>query len=238
MANTTATDNNLFFLTLYIIGVTYIFNRMVESIADQIKFEYKKGDVDEQLKKKEIQGDIGISFKLKPSYSLDDLKELSISIENKSKNLAVYVDWDNCSLVVEHNKQSCRVIRKSPDLTRDLAVPQSPSLIAPTKTLTELVTAENVFERDKESGTYTPKKPIVNITGLKSSPVKAQRKLYANFMKRRNNLDFSLQLVLRISELPVGLVPGQEIPPMYIVDCPFTIRKLPWTYALPWNKKK
>jgi hypothetical protein len=238
MANTAATDNNLFFLTLYIIGVTYIFNQMVESIADQIKFEYKKGVVDEQLKQQELQDDVGISFKLKALYSLDDVKELSVSIENKSKNLAIYVDWDNCSLVVEHNKQSRRVIRKSPDLTRDLAVPQSPSLIAPTKTLTESVSAEDVFERDKESGTYTPKKPIVNITALKNSPVKAQKKLYSNFMKRRNNLDFSLQLVLRISQLRVGLIPGKDIPPVCIVNCPFTIKKLPWTYALPWNKKK
>ncbi|MDZ7960821.1 MAG: hypothetical protein RMY34_23570 [Aulosira sp. DedQUE10] len=231
-------DQNLLVLTLYIIGVTYIFNVMIESIDDKIKFEYQKKVVDDQLQEKNLQDQLGISFRLSPSHSFDELKDLSISIENKSENLAIYIDWDNSSLVVEHSKQSRRVIRKSPDLTRDLAVPQSPSLIAPKKTLTELVTAEDVFERDATTGTYSAKKPIVNISGLQKSPVKAQRKLYNDFVNRTKKLEFSLQLVLRISDLRVGLAPGVNIPEMCIVNCPFTIRKLPWTYALPWNKKK
>ncbi|MBD2606835.1 hypothetical protein H6G81_20445 [Scytonema hofmannii FACHB-248] len=231
-------DQNLFVLTFYIIGVTYTFNRMVESIDDQIKFEYQKAVVEEQLKEQNIQDHVGISFKFKPSNSLDDVKELLISIENKSDNLAVYADWDNSSIVVELNKQSRRVIRKSPDLTRDLAVPQSPSLVAPKKTLSEAVTAEDVFERDVTSGTYSPKKPILNISGLEKSPVKALRILYSDFMNRRKNVEFSLQLVLRISEVRVGLAPGVNIPPMCIINCPFVVRKLPWTYALPWNKRR
>ncbi|MBW4616022.1 MAG: hypothetical protein KME21_22605 [Desmonostoc vinosum HA7617-LM4] len=230
-------DQNLVVLTIYIIGVSYAFNRMVESIDDQIKFEFKKAVVEEQLNQQNLQDKIGISFKLKPSYSYDDLKDLALSVENKSDNIAIYVDWDNSSLVVEHSKQSRRVIRKSPDLTRDLAVPQSPSLIAPKKTLTETVTAEDVFERDKESGTYSAKKPLVNITGLKSGGP-PQKKLYGDFINRRKELEFSLQLVLRISEVRIGLAPGTDFPPICIINCPFTVRKLPWTYALPWNKKK
>ena len=231
-------DQNLFVLTFYMIGVTYTFNRMIESIDDQIKFEYQKAKVDEQLKEQNIQDHVGITFKFKPSNSLEDVKDLSISIENKSDNLAVYVDWDNSSIVVEHNKQSRKVIRRSPDLTRDLAVPQSPSLVAPKKTLTEAVTAEDVLKRDVTSGTYSPEKPIVNILGLRDSPVKAQKLLYADFMNQRKKLDFSLQLVLRISEVRVGLAPGVNVPEMCIIDCPFVVRKLPWTYALPWNKRR
>jgi hypothetical protein len=231
-------DQNLLILTLYIIGVSYIFNLMVESIDDKIKFEYQKKVVDDQLKENNLDDKVGISFKLNPSHSFDELKELSVSIENKSDAHAIYIDWDNSSLVVEHSKQSRRVIRKSPDLTRDLAVPQSPSLVAPKKTLTELITAEDVFERDATAGTYSAKKPIVNISGLQKSPLKVQRKLYNDFVNRKKQLEFSVQLVLRISELRVGLAPGQNIPPMCIINCPFTIRKLPWTYALPWNKRK
>ncbi|MHC5720889.1 MAG: hypothetical protein ACYTX0_54945, partial [Nostoc sp.] len=92
-------DQNLVVLTIYIIGVSYVFNRMVESIDDQIKFEFKKGIVDEQLKEQNLDDKIGISFRLKPSYPIDDLRDLGISIENKSENIAVYVDWDNSSLV-------------------------------------------------------------------------------------------------------------------------------------------
>lgn len=229
-----SSDQNLVVLTIYIIGVSYVFNRMVESIDDQIKFEFKKGIVDEQLKEQNLDDKIGISFKLKPSYPIDDLKDLGISIENKSDHVAVYVDWDNSSLVVEHSKQSRRVIRKSPDLTRDLAVPQSPSLIAPKKTLSETVTAEDVFERDQVAGTYLAKKPLIDINGLQ----KGQKKLYNDFINRRKELDFSLQLVLRVSEVRLGLAPGRDFPAISIINCPFTVKKLPWTYALPWNKKK
>ncbi len=229
-----SSDQNLIILTIYIIVVSYVFNRMVESIDDQIKFEFKKGTVEDQLKEQNLDDKIGISFKFKSSYPIDDLKDLSMSIENKSENIAVYVDWDNSSLVVEHSKQSRRVIRKSPDLTRDLAVPQSPSLIAPKKTLSETVTAEDVFQRDQATGTYSAKKPLVDINGLQ----KGQKKLYNDFINRRKELDFSLQLVLRISEVRGGIAPGVNFPPISIINCPFTVRKLPWTYALPWNKKK
>ena len=54
----------------------------------------------------------------------------------------------------------------------------------------------------------------------------------------KKDLEFSLQIVLRISEMRVGISPGINIPPVSIINCPFTIKKLPWTYALPWNKKK
>jgi hypothetical protein len=231
-------EGNLIFLTLYIIGVTYTFTKMIESIDDKIKFIYEKQFVDDQLKKENLQDDIGISFRLSPSYFIDELKELSVSIENKSQNLALYVDWDNCSLVVEYNKQSRRVIRKSPDVTRDLGVPQSPSLIAPTKTLSAAVTAEDVFKLDELTKTYQVNTPLINISALEKSPVKAQRLLFQAFIDRKQELKFSLQLVLRISELRVGLAPGENKPPMCIVDCPFTIKKLPWHYAMPWNKRR
>jgi hypothetical protein len=224
-------DQNLVVLTLYIIGVAYVLNRMIESIDDKIKYEFQKGVVDQQLKEQNLQDQIGISFKLAGSNTFDDVKDLSLSIENKSDDIAVYIDWDNCSLVIEHTKQSLRVIRKSPDLTRDLAVPQSPSLIAPKKTLSETVSAENVFERDKESGTYSAKKPLIDFGALQKN-----KKLYNDFSNSRAELKFSLQLVLRISAVRVGLAPGINIPPMCIINCPFTVRKLPWTYALPWNK--
>ncbi|MEA5570703.1 hypothetical protein [Calothrix sp. UHCC 0171] len=233
-----AGDNNLLILTFYIIGISYTINRMIESIDDKINFSFDKASVDEQLKKQEIFDDVGISFKLSPTSGLEDLKELLMFVENKSKNLAVYVDWDNSSIVIKHNKQSMRVIRKSPDITRDLAVSQSPGLVAPEKTLTTTITSENTFERDKETGTYNTKKPIVDIKGLEKNPVKANRILFKKFMNEEITLEFSLQLVLRLSEVRVGLAPGQNKPPMCIVNCPFIIKKLPWTYALPWNQKR
>ncbi|MFM5891791.1 MAG: hypothetical protein ACKPFD_20490 [Dolichospermum sp.] len=228
-------DQNLIILMIYILTVYWTFNRMIESIDDLVKVDFQKGAVDDQLKEQNLQDTVGISFKT-GTYGLDkvqdDLKELSMSIENKSDSIAIYVDWDNSSFVVEHSKQSRRVIRKSPDLTRDLAIPQVPTIIAPKKTISENVTAEDVFQRDKESGVYKPASPLINVAG-----VKGNKKLYKDFIDGRKNLEFSLQLVLRISEMRVGIAPGINVPPVSIINCPFTIKKLPWTYALPWNKK-
>jgi hypothetical protein len=231
-------DRNLIVLSAYVIGIFYTFNRMVESIDDIIQLDFQKGQVDEQLQAQSLQDKISISFKT-GTYSLakvkDDIKELSVSIENKSEDLAVYVDWDNCSYVVEHTKKSRRVIRKSPDVIRDLAIPQVPTIIAPKRTISENVTAEDVLKRD-EDGTYKPVSPLIDIVGLKDQ--KDFKKLFNEFMAGKKDLEFSLQLVFRISELRAGISPGVNVPPVSIVNCPFTIKKLPWTYALPWNKKK
>jgi hypothetical protein len=230
-------DGNLLILTLYIIGITYTFNQMVDSIDDQVKVEFKKSEVDKQLKDQNLQDKIGISFSLKTMYAISDPKELSISIENKSDNLAIYVDWDNCA-VEEFDGVSRRVIRKSPDVTRDLAVPQNPSLIVPKKTLREAISSESVFQLDPITKTYTPKNPVANILKWEKSPIKAQRKQFNEFMSQKRTFDFALDLVLRLAETNVGIAPGSPTPPLCIIKCPFTVRKLPWTYALPWNKKR
>lgn len=231
----TSNDQNLVVLTIYIIGIAYVFNLMVESIDDRIKYEFQKGKVDDYLKEQDLADKISVNFKLKAADPIDELKELSMTIENKSDNLAIYVDWDNSCLILKN--KSCRVIRKSPDLTRDLAIQQSPSLVIPKRTLTESITAEDLFTRDKETGIYTVTKPLVDIGGLKKGGP-PDKKLYGDFMNRGKTIEFSLQLVLRLSEIRAGIAPGAEYPPICIIDCPFTVRKLPWTYALPWNKKK
>ena len=231
-------DQNLIILMIYILVVYWTINRMIASIDDIVKVDFQNGAVDDQLKAQNLQDTVGISFKT-GTYGLDkvetDLKELSMSVESKSDSNAIYVDWDNSSFVVEHSKQSRRVIRKSPDLTRDLAIPQVPTIIAPKKTISENVTAEDVFQRDKELGIYKPVSPLINIAAIKKND--KQKKLYKDFLDGKKNLEFSLQLVLRISEMRVGIAPGINVPPVSIVNCPFTIKKLPWTYALPWNKK-
>ena len=45
-----STDQNLLVLTIYIIGVSYVFNQMISSIDERIKYNYKKAAVDDQLK--------------------------------------------------------------------------------------------------------------------------------------------------------------------------------------------
>ena len=230
-------DNlDLFVLTLYIIGITYTFNRMVDSIGDRIKVEFDAGKtITEQLKRQNLEDKLEISFSLKGIYPIDEPDTLFMNVKNKSENLAIYVDWDNTS-IAGIDQRSRRVIRKSPDLVRDLAVPQIPSLIVPGRTLKESVTAEDVFKRDKETGIYSPDLPIANIPGLQKGG-KLQKKQYMDFMSGKIDFEFSLDLVLRIAEAAHGITQGKNIPPVCIVNCPFKIKKLPWTYALPWNRK-
>lgn len=232
-----SSDSNLIMLTLYLIGIGYAFNQMVESIDDQVKLELDKSSVEEQLKQQNLQDKIGISFSLLPSYSIENPKELSISIENKSQDLAIYVDWDN-SAFEEFDGTSKRVIRKSPDIIRDLGVSQAPSLIVPKKTLREAITSESVLQRDQETGTYVTKNAVANVLKWKTSPVRALRIQFSEFNDRKRNFSFSLDLILRLAETNLGIAPGQSTPPICIIKCPFTVKKLPWTYALPWNKRR
>ncbi|MCX7596256.1 MAG: hypothetical protein N2235_21365 [Fischerella sp.] len=235
-------ESNLIFLTLYIIGVTYTFTKMIESIDDKIKYIFNKEDVDEQLKAQNLQDDIGISFRFTPTYDIEaskkPLKELTVNIENKSSNRTLYVDWDNCSLIVGHSKQSQRVIRMSPGVTRDLAVPQIPSVIPPASTLTAMVATEDNIGLDDLKKVYKANSPLINISGLEKSPLKVKRKLFKDFIERKVDLDFSLRLILRRSELPIGVAEGENKPPVCDVKCHFTIKKLPWSYAMPWNRRR
>ncbi len=233
-----AGEQNLLVLTFYMIGISYVFNRMVDSIDDNIKYEFDKGAIDEQLKEYNLQDDVGVAFKFKPSYEIGNLKEMMLLLNNKSENLGVYVDWDNTSLVIDFDNSSHRIIRTSPDLSRDLGTPQHPTLVAPKKGIAATFSIESSFKRDQEKGTYSAEKPIIPIAGLEKHPVKARRILYKDFITRKKNIAYSLQLVLRVSDLRVGVAPGENKPPMYIIDCPFTIKKLPWTYAMPWNKRR
>ncbi|KAF3887359.1 MULTISPECIES: hypothetical protein [Nostocales] len=236
-------DSNLLILTLYVIGITYTFNQMVDSIDDQIKLEFNKAKVDEQLKEQELKDAIGVSFSLKPMYSIKDPKDLSINIENKSEDIIVYVDWDNCTFM-EFDGVSRRVMRETPvdkpAIIRDLAVPQVTSAIVPKTTLKEKISSESVFELDMETRIYKARDEasIANVLKWKSSPIRAQKKEFRKFMDRKRNFEFSLNLVLRLASKYVGLAPGRDFPPVCVVNCPFTVRKLPWTYALPWNKRR
>jgi hypothetical protein len=123
-------------------------------------------------------------------------------------------------------------------MVRDLAVPQTPSVVVPKKTLREPVTPESAFQRDNDSGIYVAKNPVANILKWEKSPIRARRIEFKRFIDRKRDFDFSLDLVLRLTETNTGIAWGKETPLPYTIKCPFTVKKLPWTYALPWNKRR
>ena len=63
------TSPSLLVLTLYIIGVSYVFNLMVESIDEQIKFIFDpEKTVKQQLEEQELDEMIFIAFKFKSYF--------------------------------------------------------------------------------------------------------------------------------------------------------------------------
>ncbi len=225
-------DTNGLVLMVYLICVAYVFYEMVKSIDDQIRFEADASTVKQKLEDLNLQDKIEVSFRMKDRYEIDDLKEMSLIVKNKSNVNTVYIHWDNCSFI-GFDGRSRRVIWLTPTQVRDLAVPQIESVIAPGQTLKEQITTADVMERDAEKGTYKATKPLVDISGLQKG-LKAQRKMYNGFMKMNLTFNFSLRLVVKLF-----VISGEEDrQPFYVVEFPFTVRKLPWTYALPWNQKR
>lgn len=222
---------DLLFLVIYVIGVLYVFNQMIESIDDQIKITYDQASVADQLEKQNIRDKVGIAFKLNGRYDFNHPKELAINIENKTQSETVLINWDESSLV-GYDGRSRRVIRLTPNIIRDLGQTQVDSAIAPGKTLQERITAEDVLTRN-DGGIYNPDKTLIDISKLKKVP-----KLFASFDDRNLALKFSVRLDISISDRMGGVTRTDK---HYSVDCPFSVTKLPWTYAIPqinWNKKK
>jgi hypothetical protein len=53
-------DQNLLVLMVYILGVYYTFNRMIESVDDMVVLNFQKSAVEEQLKEQNLDEKIGI----------------------------------------------------------------------------------------------------------------------------------------------------------------------------------
>jgi hypothetical protein len=225
-------DTNGLVLMVYLICVAYVIYEMIKSIDDQIKVEANASAVKQKLEELNLQDKIEVSFKIKDRYEINDPKELSLVVKNKSNVNTVYIYWDNCSFI-DFDGRSRRVIWLTPTQVRDLAVPQVESVIAPGQTLREQITTADVMERDEEKGTYKVTKPLIDINGLQKG-LKARRKMYNGFMKMNLHFDFSLRLVVKLF-----VISGEnDRQPFYVVEYPFTVKKLPWTYALPWNQKR
>lgn len=237
---------NLLLLAIYFICVIYVLYQAIESLDDKFTVQLNFNALKEEIQSNNLQDFIGIRFNFERRYKLDELKRLAISIENKSDQYSVYVDWDNSS-ITDLSGRSRRMVRLTPGMMIDLSQPQIFSLIAPQQTLKELLTAEDVLKRKSEAGALDIAGLLIDIPRLeRGAPL--DRKRYAEFIDLKTALFFSLRLALRWSELgpfdrPFDRAAPRDavaLPPDYrvYVNCQFEIKKLPWTDALPWNQAK
>ncbi len=227
------TELDFVLLTVYFLCITYVLYEVIDSFNDEFTIRLDQKELDQYLQSLNLQDIVSVSFKFDTHYEFDKLKELSISINNKSDDYPIYIDWDDCS-VTDLDGRSRRVTRLPPGTTLDLFQNQVFSVIAPGKTLKEKIASEDMLARLGDNGLLVAEKTIIDLT--KPDPKKSsepQRKRYKDFVDRQIELKFSLYLAMRLKgskTFPTG--------DRTRVLCNFTLTKLNWTAGLPWNPRK
>ncbi|KAM3090309.1 hypothetical protein ACKFKG_29785 [Phormidesmis sp. 146-35] len=228
------TELDFVLLTVYLLCVTYVLYQIVDSFNDEFHIALNDDELKQHLAAHNLSEILGVSFKFDSHYEFHTLKQLAISINNKSQDHPIYIDWDYCSMT-DLDGRSRRVTRLPPGTTLDLSQTQVFSVIAPGRTLKEAIVAEDMLTRKGDDGAMDIAKTIINLE--KPDPKKsteAQRKRYKNFMEMKEPVKFSLYLTMRLTG-PNTISPTGD---RTQVICTFTLTKLDWTAGLPWNPRK
>lgn len=238
-------------LTAYLLCLTFCIYKIISAFNDEFQIELleqnneedddkKDGGLKEQIEALGLQDILKISFKFDKRYEFDKLKNLSINVENKSSDCAVYVDWDHSALTDEDGKAR-RVTRVMPGSITDLFKEQPFSAIAPKTTLKEVIVAEDQLKRkgdDKSTSPVALEMEVKDLLIKLSEPDKkasdAAKTRWKEFMRRERKRSFSLDLAVRLSHPQMAPHAGDR----YRLRCKFLITKLPWQAGLPFNPKK
>lgn len=227
------TEIDFVLLTVYLLCITYVLYEIVNSFNDEFTIRLDQKELDQYLQSLNLQDTVSVSFKFDTHYEFDKLKELSISINNKSEDYPICIDWDYCS-ITDLDGRSRRATRLPPGSTLDLFQNQVFSVIAPGKTLKEKIASEDMLARKGDAGLLVAEKTIVDLT--KPDPKKsseAQRKRYQAFMESKIELKFALYLAMRLAG-PNTSPTGDRTR----ILCNFILTKLDWSAGLPWNPRK
>ncbi len=238
-------------LTAYLLCLAFFIFKIIDAFNDEFQIEMleqnndkdddrKEGGLKEQLEALGLQDILKISFKFDKRYEFDKLKNLSINIENKAPDCAIYVDWDYSALTDEDGKAR-RVTRVVPGSTVDLFKEQPFSAIAPKTTLKEVIVAEDQLKRKGDDKSTSPvalelevKDVIIKLgEPAKAAPDSAKTR-WKEFMRRQRKRSFYLDLAVRLSQSQHPPNPGDR----YRLRCKFLLTKLPWQAGLPFNPKK
>ena len=169
---------DLLIFTVYVIVVTYVFYQAYSDLGNQAVIVSDSEDLSNQIQDQEIQDLIDIKFKFKDSYRLNELTKLQITIQNKSKDDTIRVDWDECS-ITDFDNVTGRVVRIAPGLT-DVPQNQATVIIVPGRKIEEELSddkaiAAPLFKPEKLKKALDSSKPfflrlffkVTNLTGDK-----------------------------------------------------------------------
>ncbi|MBW4515202.1 MAG: hypothetical protein KME11_08250 [Timaviella obliquedivisa GSE-PSE-MK23-08B] len=250
---------DLIILVVYIICMTYIIAQAIFSLDNQTKFVAEAKFFEAQLEEKKL-GDkplkdlVSVGFKFEFRYkSNNQPKTLIMTIENKSPDHYIYVDWDSSSITTYDPNFSRRVIRVAPDKRiTDLDLPQVPSAIPPKLKLATIITAEDVFKLSADGNTLELKNDLIDLEKLNAVSKILRTPQYIkdinfNFKERRKPIEFYLRLMLRMTNVlhEDGNDRFQQVAPTYgrevfqtMVVYKFTVSKMFWVDQIPWNPQK
>ena len=104
-----------------------------------------------------------ISIRVTPTgqQRLRPISYLSVFVNNETKDMQVYVNWDHSSIDIF--KDSNRVIRSTPNMPRDLSQPQIFSVINPSRSMNSDVTIERNYFYNPESDRMELGDVLVNL---------------------------------------------------------------------------
>jgi hypothetical protein len=223
-------------ITMFLLKIRDAFNDeySIALVGDDLK-QYLESQF---LKETQLSDMIEIGFKFDKRNEFNKLKQLGISVSNKSSDHPIYVDWD-CSTVTDLEGKARRLARIQPGMTTDLFQEQVFSTINPKTTLKEAITAEDLLQRKKEAEKDSPlnleyeiSKPLIDLKPEKPSDGLKKRIDRFNRRLQDSDLEFFLELSCRF------FGPGQSLGGTRInIPCKFVLKKYPWWVGLPWNPK-
>ncbi len=103
-------SRNLLVFTVYILVVSYVIYKALQSLKDLVKIQPDNASINEQLAEQGLQDIVEVGFKFKDSYRLEDFMNVKISIKNKTKDEIIYVDWNQC-YIIDFDQVADRAIR-------------------------------------------------------------------------------------------------------------------------------
>jgi hypothetical protein len=160
------------------------------------------------------EGQIMVQVLPQGPHPLQPVNGLTVQVINQSRAVQVIVDWDRSSISRMTNEIR-RVIRHTPGMRLDLAVPQVSSVVNPNQYLSTVVASEDCFGRSVDNQILQQTAPVVDIP--KMADLKAPLRNY------------SLDLVVQLT--PFSGRGGRPI--MLLLPFRFAIEPLPAKAAIP-----
>jgi hypothetical protein len=244
-------------LVFFLISILYVVSRAINDLDNQTKYSFDKAALTKQLEELTfgeipLKDLLDINFRFPPylRYKFSDdpkgpntqPKALPMLITNKSSDVALYIDWDQSTIITDFNDSSRRAIRLEPDQVYANMLPlppQTPTAIAPKAGFTTSITAEGVLKPDAENpNLFKPSAPVMDLNALKAlgtrkkpPPPPKAKKLNRQFRLREVQLDLFVRLLIRLVQIDT------QTKSEYLLHCRLTITNMHWFDQIPWSNK-